>query len=137
VDLYLIVLVLVGQIALVVLGCGAVYALLQSALRRAFVQQQQTIEERLSVLADTLKTLEKQSAPAPAPVPVAAQLPEKSSEVAPEILAVLAAAATAFLGMKVRVRGARAMQPPNIGVNPWSQQGRVFIQASHNLRLRG
>ena len=47
-----------------------------------------------------------------------------------------AAAVTAFLGKKVRIRSAKTLQSPYEIVNPWSQQGRVFVQASHNLRSR-
>jgi hypothetical protein len=50
---------------------------------------------------------------------------------------VIAAAVTAFLGKKVRIRSAKMLQSPYEVVNPWAQQGRMFIQASHNLRLRG
>jgi len=49
---------------------------------------------------------------------------------------VLAAAATAFLGRNVRVRSAKMLQSPYEAVNPWAQQGRVFIHASHQPRLR-
>jgi hypothetical protein len=54
-------------------------------------------------------------------------------EVSPEILVILAAAATTFLGRKVRVRSAKMLQTPYEIVNPWAQHGRVFIQASHQL----
>jgi hypothetical protein len=53
--------------------------------------------------------------------------------VTPEEIVVIAAAVTAFLGKPVRVRSARRVQP--MGSSPWSQQGRVFIQASHNLGM--
>jgi hypothetical protein len=59
------------------------------------------------------------------------------SEISPETMAVLAAAVTAFLGKKVRILSARLLESPNEVVNAWSQQGRVFVQASHNLRARG
>jgi methylmalonyl-CoA carboxyltransferase large subunit len=61
----------------------------------------------------------------------------EKSEVTPEILVVIAAAVTAFLGKKVRIRSAKVLQSPYEVVNPWSQQGRVSVQASHNFRLRG
>ena len=56
------------------------------------------------------------------------------SEVSPEVLVVIAAAVTAFLGKKVRIRSAKMLQSPYEIVNPWAQQGRVFVQASHYLR---
>jgi methylmalonyl-CoA carboxyltransferase large subunit len=61
----------------------------------------------------------------------------KNGEVTPEVLVMIAAAVTSFLGKKVRVRSAKMLQSPYEVVNPWSQQGRVFVQASHNLRSRG
>ena len=60
----------------------------------------------------------------------------ESEEITPEMLVVMAAAVTAFLGKKVRIRSAKMLQSPYEVVNPWSQQGRVFVQASHNLRPR-
>ena len=73
------------------------------------------------------------AAPVPAPTAVAVR---KEREITPELLVILAAAATAFLGKVVRIRSAKKLQSPYEIVNPWSQQGRVFVQASHNLRPR-
>jgi methylmalonyl-CoA carboxyltransferase 12S subunit len=71
--------------------------------------------------------------PPPAPVVMeAAAAP--ADEVSPEILMVLSAAVAAFLGKKARIRGARMLRP--IDANAWAQQGRVFVQASHNLPHR-
>jgi hypothetical protein len=65
------------------------------------------------------------------------QVAESSSglkaEISSDVLVILAAAATTFLGKKVRVRSAKMLQTPYEIVNPWSQHGRVFIQASHQL----
>jgi methylmalonyl-CoA carboxyltransferase large subunit len=64
--------------------------------------------------------------------------PEKreAEEITPDTLVVLSAAVTAFLGKRVRIRSAKMLQSPYEIVNPWSQQGRVVVQASHNLRSR-
>ena len=90
-------------------------------------------------------------APAPAPAPVAAALPvaapasvaapvvaaapaagpAAAEEVSPEIIMVLTAAVAAFLGKRARIRGARLVR--NAPSSAWAQQGRVFVQASHNL----
>ena len=51
-----------------------------------------------------------------------------------DTVAVIAAAVTAFLGKKVRVRAARRIYPS--GSNSWAQQGRAIVQASHNLFSR-
>jgi hypothetical protein len=56
-----------------------------------------------------------------------------SSEITPRILAVIAAAATAFIGKKVRIVSVRTLHV----VDPWARQGRVTIQASHNLTRKG
>ena len=63
---------------------------------------------------------------------VAASPPQ---EVSPEALVMIAAAVTAFLGKPVRIRSAKMLQSPYEIVNPWAQQGRVIVQASHNLRV--
>jgi hypothetical protein len=47
-----------------------------------------------------------------------------------ETLAMIAAAVTAFLGKKVRIRAAQLIP----AVNTWGQTGRAIIQASHNLQ---
>ena len=117
--------------------------------------RQQATERQLSELTATIKALEAQVAElsksaAPRPVaapkvaaPAAAAQPNKESnkepnkaEVTPEILVVLAAAVTAFLGKEVRIRSAKMLQSPYEVVNPWSQLGRVVVQASHNLHIR-
>ena len=65
------------------------------------------------------------------------QPPAKSSEETPaEILIVISAAVTLFLGKKVRIRSAKMLQSPYEIVNPWAQQGRVIVQASHSPQLR-
>jgi len=67
------------------------------------------------------------------PAPAPARSPH---EVTPETLSVIAAAVTAFLGKKVRVRSAKVLQTP-YPTDRWVRQGRVMIQTSHNLIQRG
>ena len=55
-------------------------------------------------------------------------------EIPSEILIVIGAAVTSFLGKQVRIRSAKMLQSPYEIVNPWAQQGRVIVQASHSLR---
>jgi hypothetical protein len=55
-------------------------------------------------------------------------------EVTPEILAIISAAVTQFVGAGSRIRSARMLAVPE--GNAWAQQGRVIIQASHNLAMR-
>ena len=74
--------------------------------------------------------------PAPTPAEAPAPAPEPApEEITAELLTVLTAAVAAFLGKKARIRGVRRM--PNFGASAWAQQGRVFVQASHNLQRRG
>jgi hypothetical protein len=56
-------------------------------------------------------------------------------EIAPGILAAITAASAAVLGRHAHIRSVRAL-PPHQVVSPWSQQGRVFVQGSHNLRSK-
>ena len=50
----------------------------------------------------------------------------------PEILAGIAAAATAFLGKNFRLLSVSHGEQ----VSRWTKQGRTFVQASHNLRVK-
>jgi hypothetical protein len=74
-------------------------------------------------------------APEPAPAPAAAPAPVEPEEIPAEVLTVLTAAVAAFLGKKARIRGVR--RAPIMSASAWAQQGRVFVQASHNLQRRG
>ena len=121
---------------------------------QAVSERQLEMERQLSELAGAVKALQARVAelsqssalqPASAPtvgVKAAASAAKDAAhreavEVTPEMLVVIAAAVTAFLGKKVRIRSAKMLQSPYEVVNPWSQQGRVFVQASHLLRSRG
>ena len=145
----------------VVLGVG--WALTYVSLRRTFRRTASALrletERQLNALTSTLKALETRVAElsqppamraATVPVPplvtkLEAATPAakavlqqtKEEEVSPEMLVVMAAAVTAFLGKRVRIRSAQMLQSPYEIVNPWSQLGRVIVQASHNLRSRG
>jgi cell division protein FtsB len=118
-----------------------------AALIQALTERQQTAERRLSELRTQINALEARIAElsqSPALRDAAAQARAAQitsgkpiqAEVTPEILVVLAAAATAYIGKNARVRSARILQSPYRNVNLWAQQGRVSIQASHNPRLR-
>jgi methylmalonyl-CoA carboxyltransferase large subunit len=69
----------------------------------------------------------------PAPATTAEPQPQ-SSEIPEEVLLVISAAVAAFLGKRARIRTVRRVPMP--GFNPWSQQGRVYIQGSHNIWSR-
>jgi hypothetical protein len=59
-----------------------------------------------------------------------------AAPIPPEINVAIAAAAIAVLGKHARVRSARRV-PSSDAVSPYTQQGRVIVQSSHNLRARG
>jgi methylmalonyl-CoA carboxyltransferase large subunit len=140
----------------VLVGAGFVLSFvgLWLMLRQVVHEQQRSTTRQLNEFAGTLKALETRLAelsrtpampPAAAPAgiqtPVAAAMPvpaaPQQEEVTPEILVVIAAAVTAFLGKKVRIRSAKMLGSRPQVANPWSQQGRALIQASHHLRFRG
>ncbi|MGO4882585.1 MAG: hypothetical protein ACLP59_17480 [Bryobacteraceae bacterium] len=88
--------------------------------------------QRLESLIES-RNLKTAVAPAPAvvaPVPKPPE-PEKAEEVSQETIMVLTAAVAAFLGKRARIRGARLVR--TAPSSAWAQQGRVFVQASHNL----
>ncbi len=58
-----------------------------------------------------------------------------SEEISPEELVMIAAAATTFLGVGVRIRSARRIEAGAEHSSAWAQQGRVFVQAAaHAMR---
>jgi hypothetical protein len=137
---------------LVAAGWAVSYAALQRALRRNAAERQLETERQLSALGDAIKVLQAEVAELgesgelqaaatefdmEAAAPATDEPVHPEAEVTAEIMAVIAAAATAFLGRKVRILSAKLLQSPEEAVNAWSQQGRVFVQASHNLRSRG
>ncbi len=56
--------------------------------------------------------------------------------IAPEILAVIAAAATAMLGANLRIGSIELLHSTSDSVSRWTSQGRANVQASHNLRTK-
>jgi methylmalonyl-CoA carboxyltransferase large subunit len=92
----------------------------------------------LSARTTVRRELEKLR-PAPAPpqarpaVPPTAVAPEPPTDgLNDEMIAVLTATVAAFLGKKARIRRARLVSPMTHS-SAWAQQGRVYVQASHNL----
>lgn len=108
--------------------------------------RQQANERQLSDLSALVKALEARivelsspsetrAATATAPSQATPAI-SANSRITPEILLILGAAATAYLGKEVRIRSATKLQPASETINPWAQQGRAFIQGSHNMRSR-
>ena len=103
-------------------------------LIQAVSERQRATELQLAELAALVKALEARSA-ASAQTAAAQEATHREDEVTPEMLVVIAAAVTAFLGKKVRIRSAKLlMPPPREAASAWAQQGRVLIHASHRLR---
>ncbi len=80
--------------------------------------------------------------PAPPPVekPAAVATPAPAEivqepAVTPEVIMVISAAIAAFFGKQAKVKSIRRIGPQ--GFNPWAQQGRASIQASHNVMWAG
>ena len=140
--------VLTVSLFIVAVAAAAIgYRFSQLAFRRSLGELEDKTSRQLSLLSETVKSLETEiaqlrkpasaeSAAAAAPIsspqaPAAATAPVQ--DITPDTLVVLAAAVTAFLGKKVRIRSAKMLQSPYEIVNPWAQQGRAIVQASHNL----
>jgi methylmalonyl-CoA carboxyltransferase 12S subunit len=91
------------------------------------------LQAQLASLSQRIERLEAAAAPVPAPAPApvpapaAAEKPAAPGITEEEILAVSAALA-AYLGVRLRIRQIRLLGSP-----AWAQQGRVSIQASHQL----
>jgi methylmalonyl-CoA carboxyltransferase large subunit len=64
-------------------------------------------------------------------VPVPAPTAPEAEDLSEELIVVISAAIAAFLGKKPHIRQIRLL-----GAAAWAQQGRVTIQASHNLAVR-
>ena len=102
-----------------------------TSLAEAVQKLQTQLADQAKLLSDLAARLSGPSAEAESQAQAPAAALAAQSETSPEILVVIAAAVTAFLGKKVRIRSAKMLQSPYEIVNPWAQQGRVFVQASH------
>lgn len=142
---------LAWTLAIVIAGCAASYFLLLRRLEQTASEDRRAMEGRLRALTEAVAMLDARLAE-PGSASDALDAGEIESEgiagiaakpvvkeeqsIAPEIQVAIAAAAVALLGRSARVRSARMIAPHDV-VSPWSQQGRVSVQASHNLRSRG
>ncbi len=118
-------------------------------LRQALEMQMAELRAKQAELAEQIKGVQhsvaalelKQPSPSPPATTVEAAKPAPSVEPKPapdgipeEIMLVIAAAVAAFVGKSARVRSAHYVHE---GMSSWAQQGRVFVQASHNLAHHG
>lgn len=124
-------------------ACAGGYLLLLCRVRRMVTERDLKIADQIASLDDAIRALETRLAEHHAATELieAAQLvadsdpkdegeDEKQEEVAPDIQALIAAAAVATLGQDVHIR---SIKP---ATSSWSQQGRVMVQGSHNARAR-
>lgn len=125
---------------LAVAGVVISYLVLRREMRAEMAKLREMVKEPSPAEGKRVSESKPVSAaqvPVPAPhkpKPEAAPVPTKE-EITPEILAVISAAVAQFLGAGARIRSTRVLATPG-GMNPWAQQGRVIIQASHNLGVR-
>jgi hypothetical protein len=136
-------------LAIVGSGAAAGYFWSMRTLRRTVLDRQRELERRVTMLAETMRSMELRiaeqgppsestAANATGPQAIRAAVPayhREPDQIPPEMQVAIAAVAVAVLGPGARVLSARAVRPEKV-VSPWSQQGRVSVQASHNLRVR-
>ena len=145
---------------LVLTGCLVTYYLSRRAFKKACRELRLKNQEELKVLERAIETLQDRIAtlkegesnritpPTPDQVgntELASRAPQgkivpfpapNRAPVSPDVVVLIAAAVTAFLGKKVSIRSANKLRSPHQIANPWAQQGRIIIQASHNLFSR-
>lgn len=99
-----------------------------SELVQAIAQLREEIA-RLSMRVEQLEGGKAVTAAAPAaPAPAVAPPAPAEEKLSEEVVLAIAAAVAAFLGKRGHIRHIRL-----ITSTPWAQQGRVSIQASHQL----
>lgn len=136
-------------VAIVAAAMAGSWFVSQRRLRKAMQQCRREWEQQVSALDEAIRGLEARLAEMRAsgdaslrPLESGAQISAaeepggdeaERETAAPEVQAAIAAAAVAFVGENARVRAAARVQSTE-PVSAWSQQGRVTVQTSHNLR---
>ncbi|HEY3927083.1 MAG TPA: hypothetical protein VGL89_01800 [Candidatus Koribacter sp.] len=109
-------------------------------LRQELEQQIEHLRADQAELVREVRVLKEsavQTSSKPAAVeakPPQAVKPVVEEPIPEEVLLILSAAVAAFLGHSARIRAAHYVHDE---ASPWAQQGRVFVQASHNLVHHG
>jgi hypothetical protein len=137
--------VIVGAVAL---AATTVCVLIVQRLQRLALERQRSLEEQIAAVDEAVQMIEarltelhswwvaSQPAESESEDPassVAAPGQGEEPAIEPEIQAAIVAAAVAAAGPNARVRSA-ALVKSHDKASPWSQQGRVLVQSSHNLR---
>ncbi len=119
--------------ALVIAGWAAVYIALQRMLKRECAELRREFQRQTGSLSN-VKTLERTTGAGSAGASTQASAAE---EITPETLRTITETVSALLGRKVRIRSVKVLPTPDPTISSWAQQGRVVIQASHNIAQRG
>src|ERR1700680_5335417 len=126
--------------ALVIAGWVLVYMSSRRALRRTCAELRLEFQQQIDALSANSTARERTAAGKTADVTsstkqqaIVTRTPE---QITSETLATIAETITALLGRKVRIRSV-ILETPSVVANPWAQQGRVVVQASHNVAQRG
>jgi predicted trehalose synthase len=135
---------LILVLAFVGAGSATAYLLLLRKLKQIVAERQLKIADQIGSLDDAIRALETRLAEHHALLATPKlreststvqagefeemQAAAESESIAPEIQAVIAAATVAALGTNAHVRAVKPV------ASPWSQQGRVLVQGSHNAR---
>jgi hypothetical protein len=114
--------------AVVLAGWAAGYLGSRRALQRTCAELRREFQRQLDALSAKVETLERSAG---------AGIAAATDEVTPEVLRTITETVSALLGRKVRIRSVKILQTPEATASSWAQQGRVVVQASHNLAQRG
>ncbi len=136
---------LITGILAIAAGAASIFILLR--LQRVVLDRQRVMEDQVSTIDDAVRMIEARlaelhpawnSSLADGESEIAAGIVDSpsgevlESVIEPEMQAVIAAAVVAAAGPNAQVRSARLVQSAD--TSAWSQQGRVLVQSSHNLR---
>jgi hypothetical protein len=132
---------------LAVAGWVSLFIISQRAIQSECAALRVEFERRISAVSAELRASQPAadsqtaSSSARALLPVtalaAANPVQQTDEITPETVAMITKTITALLGKKIRVLSVKLLQMPNVTPESWAHQGRVVVQASHNLVQRG
>jgi|ERR1700686_607435 cytoskeletal protein RodZ len=133
--------------ALVIAGWTVLFIISRRTIQRRCAQHRTEFDRQIEALSAQVRVLQEASDAATQEKSKstsegkdkdeATPLTGVSDEISPETVAMISQTITALLGRKIRVRSVKLLQTPTTTANSWAQQGRVVIQASHNLSQRG
>jgi hypothetical protein len=128
---------------LAVAGWVSLFAISRRAIESECAALRVEFERRISAVSAEVKALQPAadahdaSPLAHVTAQAAANPVQQTDEITPETVAMITKTITALLGKKIRVLSVKLLQMPNVTPESWAHQGRVVVQASHNLVQRG